>query len=282
MRTSVRLALPLSLLFFACQARVADAGPPAAPAPPGAPAVSSGTSFHYSHGLTGPATVQLAGVQGDIEATASSDGVLDVQATITGKNPARMKVVAREDTGGIAVCVLFAQDSPDDCRLGAVERHGHSHRHVDDDEDPDVRLVVRVPPGVTLVAGTLSGSISAHGLTGPVKASSLNGDVRVSTQSTAEAKTANGAVEVSFATPPTGPLSFETMNGRVTVDLPAGTNAAIDASTTNGEISANFPMTLHTLPMGLGPKEGHAQLGQGGPTLQAHTKNGDVVLRRHD
>lgn len=189
-----------------------------------------------------------------------------------------MKVVVREDPGGIAVCVLFVQDSPDDCRLGAVQRHDHPH----DNGDSDVRLVVRVPRGVTLVAGTLSGSISAQGLTGPVRASTLNGDVRVSTQATAEATTANGAVEVSFATPPTGPLSFETMNGQVKVDLPAGTNAAIDASTTNGEISANFPMTLHTLPMGLGPKEGHAQLGQGGPTLQAHTKNGNVVLRKRD
>jgi hypothetical protein len=219
--------------------------------------------------------LQLSGWNGDVEATGTDSGQLEVRAAFEGRHPERMKVVLRPEAGGVAVCVFFADEPIETCHLGQIQRtvtHGES-------DSASVRLIARVPKGVLLVADSTNGKITATGMTADVRASTLNGDVVVSTSGMATAGTTNGAIDATMGTVPSRPLSFTSTNGRVHVALPAGVDADVFAATTNGSINANFPMSIQSQPYGAGPKSGRGRLGRGGVHIEARTTNGDVDLR---
>src|SRR5438552_10240011 len=222
-------------LFVAASVLVASA----ALAAPAAVAVAPG-AFHHSAPLAADRAVRLDSVLGSIEATPSTDGKLDVVAAVKDGDASLARVVAREEAGGVAVCVLFPEDSPDDCRLDGVKRatrHGHDHA-------PTVDLIARVPKGVRLVAQSVNGAVRARGLTGNVRASTVNGDVVVETSGVAEATTVNGGISVVLGAPPRAPVAFTTTNGKVTLTLPAGTDADVEAETVMGSLSASFPIDV--------------------------------------
>jgi hypothetical protein len=223
-------------LPFAVLAAFALVAVPAAASPPSV-TVSEVASFHYAAPLTAPRTVRLAGFNGGITVTPSTDGTLDVRAVAVDGDPARVRVIAREEAGGVAVCVLFADDSPDGCRMSGVDRSSSGKGH---HNEPTVDLVARIPAGVSLTAGTLNGAIHARGLTGEVRATTLNGDVEVAGSNVAEATTLNGNVEAAFGKVPAGRVELSTNNGNVKVSFPAGANADVEASTVQGRSRRAF------------------------------------------
>jgi hypothetical protein len=247
----------------------------AAPAP-GAPTVSDVASFHWSGPLAAPRMLRLAGSNGGITVSAATDGKLDVHAVATDGDASRVRVVAREDAGGVVVCVLYADESPDDCQVSGVNRNHNGGNH---HNEPTVALVARIPAGVALNAETLNGAIRAHGASADIHATTLNGDVDVSGGTVTEATTLNGNIDASFASAPTGRATFTTNNGNVKVKLPSGSNADVEVSTMHGEITASFPLAIESTPGGFGPKSAKGKIGSGGAHLQARTINGNVDLR---
>jgi len=260
-----------SVLSFAA---LAFAALPAAADPTPGVAVSEVSAFHYSAPVAPPRTIRLATSSGDISATASPDGKLDVRAVVTQGDPSRVRVITREEAGGVAICVLFADQSPDGCHLDGIHTSGSGH-----EKEPSITLVARVPAGVSLAVSSLNGAIHAHGMTADLRASTLNGDVDVSAATIAEATTLNGNVDATFGSAPKGTVALTTNNGNVTVHFPAGVDADIDASTSNGQIKTTFPMAIDSVPGGFGPKSGRARLGRGGAHVDAHTINGNVEIR---
>jgi hypothetical protein len=272
MRPVLLAHLAVWLLACAATAAGAQTTPPAA-----APLHVAGADFHDVRKLPPSAVVQLSGWSGAVEATGVDGDTLDVQAVFSGRDGARMKVALRQEAAGVAVCVLFAEDSPDVCHLGEIVRGPHAGVH----DSVDVRLVARIPRGARLVAETLNGRVAATGLTSDVNAKSTNGDVVVSTAGSAVASTTNGAVDASIGAATPGPLSFTSTNGRVRVSLPARIDADVEAGTTNGSIHANFPISVEGPPFA-GPRQGRARLGRGGRRVEARTNNGDVELHAGD
>ena len=240
--------------------------------------VSEVASFHYAS----PAAVlheifDSRSSNGDIVATAAHRREARRPCTVTSSgDAARARIVAREEGGGVVVCVLFADESPEACRMSGVSRSGSNRSH---QNGPSIQLVARIPAGVSLTADTLNGTIRARGIGGEVRATTLNGDVDVSAATITEATTLSGNVDATFALPPTKNVEVTTNNGNVRVKLPSAIDADVEASTMNGTITSSFPMPLETTPGGFGPKSGHARLGKGGPKLEARSLNGNVDLK---
>jgi hypothetical protein len=262
---------------FAPLASLALAAPPVA-ASPAPVTVSEVASFHCTSPIAASRAVRLDAFNGGITVAQSADGKLDVRAIAVDGDASRVRVITREEAGGVAVCVLFADESPEQCRVGSVDRTSSGRGH---QNGPTIDLVARVPAGVSLIAGTLNGAIHARGVSGDVHATTLNGDVEVSGGNVVEATTLNGNVTATFGKAPaaTARVAVTTNNGNVKVSLPVGIDADIDASTIHGEITTSFPMAIETTPGGFGPKSGRARLGNGGAKIRAESINGNVELR---
>jgi hypothetical protein len=274
-RHAPRLALSAAAVLSLSLTSLAPEALASAP-PSGQPIVSDVASFHWSSALASPRMVRLDGTNGSITVSASTDGKLDVRATVSDGDPARVKVVAREEGAGVVVCVLYADESPDACRVGGVNRSGSGKGH---HNDPTVDLIARVPAGVSVAAETLNGGIHVNASGSEVRATTLNGNIDVSGATVTEATTLNGNVEASLSSPPAGRTAFTSNNGNVKVRLPGATNADVEASTMRGEITVTFPMTIESTPGGFGPKNGKGKIGSGGPKLEAKTINGNVEIR---
>lgn len=268
----------VALAAIACHRAPAAAAPAPTPSssPTVAPRASAGTpDLDWHAALAAGKTLQLSDVSGDVQVSRADGGTVSVRAVPRGKNASKVRVVTHTEDAGIAVCVLFAEDSDADCRLGTVTHH-HRESH---DEDVRIDLVARLPRGVKLVAETMNGAVRAKGLESDVQAVSMNGDIELSTTGVATLKTMNGSIDASIGAAPTAALSFVTYNGAVRVRLPEKLDADVEASTMHGSITTSFPMAIETVPMGIGPKSGRARLGKGGAHIEAKTMNGDVVLR---
>lgn len=266
-------ALFLLLPLAACHVSVNGAP---APDQTAAAAASAPGAFHYTRALAPGKALKLVGLNGAIDASPSADGSVDVRAAIRGRNPSKLKIVAREEDRGIVVCVLAAEESPDLCKWDGVE---HGHVNIEGDDDARADLFAKVPRGVSLVAGTMNGSIRALSLEGDVRAMTMNGDIQLSTSGVAGAQTMNGSVAATIGTTPRAPLSFQTHNGDVALRLAPGVDAEIDAHTMMGHITATFPMDVESTPMGIGPKSGRGTVGKGGARISAQTMNGNVDVR---
>jgi hypothetical protein len=269
-----------SLLLFSSLALATFSPSPVLAAP--SLVVSEAAPFHYANTLAAPGGVRLASLNGGIDVSASSDGKLDVHAVVRGGDPSQVgqvRVIAREEAGGVAICILFTEESPDRCHLSGLtgQSSGMNHHNA-----PSVDLVARVPAGVSLFANSLNGAIHARGLTAEARVTTLNGDVEVTAGSVPEATTQNGSIDVTCAKPPTGSASFTTTNGNVKVTYPSALDADVEASTVNGEIKTSFPMTIDSTPGGHGPKSGHARVGKGGAHVTVHSVNGNVEVRSRD
>ena len=142
--------------------------------------------------MAGGDEVEVIGISADIEAEATSGS--EVVVTATGlRNGARIEV--DEHSGGITVCVIHAGthrrgrgDGNGRCN---VEGRGGRWNHRNGD---DVSVHVRIPNGVRFAGRSVSGEVTAEGLTADVEAHSVSGDVRVSTRGSVEAQSVSGDV----------------------------------------------------------------------------------------
>ncbi len=209
-RHAPRLALSAAAVLSLSLTSLAPEALASAP-PSGQPIVSDVASFHWSSALASPRMVRLDGTNGSITVSASTDGKLDVRATVSDGDPARVKVVAREEGAGVVVCVplrrRISRCLPRRRRESLGLREGASQRPDGRSHRPRPRRCLRRrrdaerwDPRSTPAA---SGS--------EVRATTLNGNIDVSGATVTEATTLNGNVEASLSSPPAGAhrLHFE-------------------------------------------------------------------------
>ena len=233
--------------------------------------------FQWHARLAPGQTVEIKGINGDIQATASSSGEVEVTAARTARrsNPADVRIEVVPHAGGVTICAVYPTvpgREPNTCEPGAG---GKSNTR---DNDTVVHFQVHVPYGVGLLARTVNGEINAESLQGDVDARTVNGSIRVATTGLAIANTVNGSVNVTMgrADWPTG-ASFKTVNGGITLTLPAVFDADLRADTLNGGITSDFPITV----LGeVSPRRLHGTVGAGGRTLSLSTVNGSIKLLR--
>ncbi len=231
--------------------------------------------FHWNGKLAAGKTIEIKGVNGDINAVAGS-GDVEVTAVKHARrsDPDEVKIEVVPSDEGVTICAVYPSygDRDNTCEAG---EHGHMNTH---DNDVQVNFTVHVPPGVRFAGHTVNGEVEAANLGGDVEANTVNGSIRVSTTGIAEASTVNGSITASMGRSTwTDALEFHTVNGGITLDLPAGISTEVRASTVNGDIETDFPLMVTGR---LGPRRVNGTIGNGGRRLALETVNGSIRLRK--
>ena len=231
--------------------------------------------FRWSGTIQPGSTLEIKGVNGDVEADGGSGTQAEVVATKTGKDddPSEVSIEVIEHSGGVTVCAVYPRSSGEKPFVCAAGKDGKIDSH---DNDVVVNFTVRVPRGVNLTAETVNGAVEARSIDGDVHARTVNGSVQVTATGAADGQTVNGSVTISMGRTE-GPLNFQTVNGSITVELPNGAGADVSASTVNGEITTDFPMTVQGR---FGMHHAQGRIGAGGADLSLETVNGNIQLKR--
>ena len=238
-------------------------------------APAAAQDFRWTGKLGEGKSLELRGVNGDIEATLASGSDIEVTAVKRSRDddPAEVKVEVVEHAGGVTICAVY----PD--RRGRNKcAPGDGYKMNTEDNDVSVHFTVRLPAGVKFEAGTVNGSVEADGLKSDIEAATVNGEIEVSTTGLARGSTVNGSVRVvSGRADWTGEWEFSTVNGNIDVTLPATASARVEAETVNGDLQTDFPLMVEGK---FGPRSIRGTIGQGGRDLELSTVNGNIRLRK--
>jgi DUF4097 and DUF4098 domain-containing protein YvlB len=231
--------------------------------------------FRWQGRLAAGKTVEIKGVNGDIDAVAASGNEVEVVAVKKARrdDPDSVEIKLVEHEGGVTICALYPSwRGRNECAPGSG---GHMDSH---NNDVDVHFSVRVPAGVRFSGHSVNGSIDARGLDADVEVSTVNGSIEATSRGVVRGETVNGSIRASLGDADwTGPLAFSTVNGSITIDLPADASADVRAAVVNGDIETDFPLTVKGK---WGPRSMKGTIGAGGRQLQLDTVNGGIKLRK--
>ena len=240
-------------------------------------ATTAGAEDFRWQGRLGPGqTIEIKGVNGDIEAAPATGSEVEVTAVKTSRHrdPKDVKIKVVEHAAGVTICAVYPSSwgHTNECAPGS---EGHMNSR---DNDVDVHFTVRVPAGVRFAARTVNGSVEAIDLSAEVDVSTVNGSIEATSRGIVKGETVNGSIKASLGGADwTGPLSFTTVNGSISIDLPSDVSAEVRASVVNGDIETDFPLTVKGK---WGPRSMKGTLGSGGRQLELETVNGGIKLRK--
>jgi DUF4097 and DUF4098 domain-containing protein YvlB len=231
--------------------------------------------FEWTGSVSPGQTVEIKGINGNIEVEASSGGAVVVGALKKGRrdDPRDVRIEVVEHAGGVTICAVY----PDRGGRQNVCAPGDDGNLSAEKNDVSVNFSVAVPSGVELVAKTVNGNISAKDLDADAVARTVNGDIDVAALGVVRAATVNGNIDASMGRADwDDEIEFKTVNGNISVDLPANTSTEVSIKTQNGSISTAFPITISGKWVG---KSARGTIGGGGRDLVIETVNGSVTLR---
>lgn len=241
-----------------------------------APTPALGQDFEWSGRIEAGKTLEVKGVNGDVEARGGS-GEAMVAAVKKGRkhDPSTVQIEVIEHAGGVTICAVYPTPEgkkPNKCAPG---KEGRMNTH---NNDVQVTFTVRVPDGVKFRGSSVNGEVSAENLSSDVVVNTVNGDVTVSTAGLARATTVNGSIRASLGRADwSGDLDFNTVNGSILLDLPGDLSAKVTAQTVNGSIHTDFPLTVKGR---FSSKKLSGTIGDGGRDLDLQTVNGNIELNR--
>src|SRR5690606_34495687 len=188
-----------------------------------------------------------------------------------------VRVEARKTGGGNAlVCAFWTEEATCD-EDGYSRQRMHNERN--DRNDVSVHYIVRLPAGVHVTSSTVNGGITITAVSGEIDARTVNGGIKAeSAGGPVRARTVNGSIDARMGSVPRDDIRYETVNGAITISVPEDMSARLSLRTTNGSIRSDFPVTVQGR---LNPRRLDAQLGDGGPNVEARTVNGSVRLLRN-
>ena len=252
-------------------------GTPAASAAPRAAVPQQGNEFRWHEPLAAGRVIEVKGVNGNVEATPSSSGEVEVVAVKSSRrsNLADVRIEVVRHSEGVTICAVYP--NIEGRQANTCEPGSRGHMNVRNN-DTEVSFTVRVPSGVRFVGRTVNGKVEANNLTADVDATTVNGNVEVTTTGLARATTVNGSITVVMGNANwTDDLAFKTVNGSIDVSMPASLSAEVEVKTLNGEISSDFPLTVTGT---FSRRHMSGTIGGGGRSLQLETVNGSVNIRR--
>ena len=233
--------------------------------------------FQWQGSLADGKTIEIRGVNGNVQALESTDGRVHVTAERYGRrsDPMSVQIEVLEHDDGVTICAVYPTPAnarrENECRPGGGRMSTSRN-------DVQVDFVVRVPAGVRFSGHSVNGDVEADGLRADVRASTVNGNVDIRTTGFAEASSVNGNITARLGTSRLmGDVEFETVNGSITLELPDGLNADFHASTVNGSIDTDFPVMISGR---VSRRSMRGSIGDGGPELRLGTVNGSIRLRK--
>lgn len=229
--------------------------------------------FHWSGHLQAGQSIEIKGVNGNVEAEAGGSQV-EVHALKEGRrsDPSEVRIEVVEHSGGVTICAVYP--NPDWFRDNECVP-GKGGRNSVRDNDVRVDFQIRVPAGVDFVGRTVNGDVEAADLASNASGHTVNGKVDISCDGFGDAQTVNGSIRVSLGSAFSQDLEFSTVNGSVTLELPEEVDAEVRASSVNGSIKSDFPLSIKGR---WGPQSARGTLGSGGPDLSIKTVNGSIKI----
>jgi len=243
--------------------------------------VQAQSDFRWSGTAAAGSQVSVNNISGDVKVTPSTTGKVEVVGIKHGNSQYldRIKVDVQQTSRGIAVCVIYDDDSYCD------DRGYHSNNRGGRDRERDwnnlsIDLQVAVPPSLMVSASSVSGDVDVRGAQGDVRANSVSGDVHLdglhATSVQANTVSGNIVVRVDQFTG-RGDLSFNTVSGDVTLEVPRQFDADLSMSTVSGDINSDFQLLVSG--SRVSRRSLDARIGNGGRRLDLNTVSGDVKIR---
>jgi hypothetical protein len=233
--------------------------------------------FTWNGAIPQGRAIEIKGVNGDVRAEPSGSNQVEVVAEKRGRrdDPATVRIEVVPHAGGVTICAVYPSRNgarPNECAPGDGGRNSVQNN------DVNVRFVVRVPAGVTFVGKTVNGDVEAGRLNGDVELSTVNGSATFSTTGSGRATTVNGSIRGAMGRADwADTMAMSTVNGSITLTLPPTLSAEVRASTVNGEITADFPITVQGR---VSRRRLEGTIGGGGRTLALESVNGSITLKR--
>jgi hypothetical protein len=265
------------------------------------------TDYSFKRDLAAGRRFDLANIIGDVDVTGTSGRTVEVTAVMkAGRHgdPRDVTVETVDLDDGVALCVRYPQSG----------RHRSSSRSSDDDKprspcdtgdwsgngernDTEVHFTVRVPAGLKLHIGTVSGDVIAEKLEGDIEITSVSGDVRLTGGAgpSISLETVSGSVEILDGRAPEvyghtisgevtfrGPIlakgsyEFATTSGDIILSLPSQPDARMSAATFSGRFSSDFPATTNASRRNRHRYE--ATWGSGSASLELESLSGDIRI----
>lgn len=266
-------------------------------------ALTQGQDFSWSGAIPQGKTLTVKNIIGSITVEAASGreaSVTAVKRRGDHGDPEDVEIRRVEEGNEIIFCVIYPNHDDDgDCDMNARNRRGR--RHWDGDRnDTEVRFTVRVPGGVPLSVGTVTGDVLARGVRGNTEAKSVSGDVRLediegkvveatSVSGNIEldriradevgAETVSGDVDFSGEIRPRGEYDFKTLSGDIVMLIPRGSGADISGSTFSGDFDSSFPITTTSRSRFNRRNRISGTIGDGSARIRVESFSGDVELR---
>jgi DUF4097 and DUF4098 domain-containing protein YvlB len=133
---------------------------------------------------------------------------------------------------------------------------------------------VLLPPGLSAMFRSDSGSIRLDNVDGHMEVATTNGTITGRAVSgSVNASTVNGAVQMGLETI-RGDVEITAVNGGIRVELPRSIDAQLEASTVNGGVRVEDELPIETTVRERLRVTG--RINKGGPRLVLHTTNGGV------
>jgi DUF4097 and DUF4098 domain-containing protein YvlB len=249
----------------------------AAAAPRAAVAAAEQNEFRWHEPVAAGRVIEIKGVNGNVEATSSSSGEVEVVAVKHSRrsNPDDVRIEVVRHAEGVTICAVYP--NTDGRQANTCEPGERGHMNVRNN-DTEVNFTVRVPSGVRFSGHTVNGRVEANNLSADVDATTVNGDVEVTTTGLARAKTVNGSITAVMGRADwSDGLELKTVNGSIDVSLPAALSTEVEVKTLNGSITSDFPLTVSGT---FSRRHMSGTIGGGGRSLQLETVNGSVQIRR--
>lgn len=206
---------------------------------------------------------------GNVKVTGTSGRSVEVTGTRVRRrygDPQDVTMDVVELSDGVALCIRYPHsrsrhhDSDGDSKHPCSSNNDWNGNG--DRNDTEVNLTVKVPAGLILRIGTVSGDVMAENLAGDIELRSVSGDVRLAGGNgpTISLETVSGDVElldgrasdifghtISGAVTFRGPIlkdgnyEFSTTSGDIALTLPDKPDAKLSAATFSGRFSSDLP-----------------------------------------
>jgi putative adhesin len=235
------------------------------------------SDFRWSGQIPAGQTLEIKGVNGDIQASEASGNSVEVTATRSARrsNAADVRIVVVPSSTGVTICAVYPDipgRRPNECAPGSG---GHAETK---DNDTVVNFEVRLPYGVGFIGRTVNGEVVGRQLQGTAEGHTVNGSVNLETSGVAVATTVNGGITASMGRADwAGRAVFKTVNGSINLTMPGVLSADLHATTLNGSITTDFPVAATGR---ISPQRLEGRIGNGGYDLDLNTVNGSIRLTR--
>jgi hypothetical protein len=266
--------------------------------------------FEFRRELAAGKRLYVQNVIGDVRVTGGSGRQVEVTAMKkAGRHgrPDDVTVEIVELTDGVAICVRYPgqhsgsrEDRPDSHDGRSTSKHNicrsNSWNNGNNRNDTEVDITVRVPEGLLLRIGTVSGDVTAERLVGTIDLQSVSGDVRLTggrgpsialetvsgdielqggDAKEVSGHTVSGEVTFTGSVIDGGSYDFSTTSGDIRLTLPGRPNATLSAATFSGQFSSN----LSTTPNETRRRHRYdATWGSGSARLDVESLSGDIRI----